>query len=50
MKKNVESKNIWLDFLLRPEGKEVLEAMKEKNLTDEEIMELTGLSLEEINE
>ena len=29
MKEKGESKNIWLDFLLKPEGKEVLEAMKE---------------------
>lgn len=28
MKKKRESKNIWLDFLLKPEGKEVLEAMQ----------------------
>ena len=30
--------------------KNIIKKMKEKNLTDEEIMELTGLSLEEINE
>ena len=29
MKKKRESENIWLDFLLKPEGKEVLEAVKE---------------------
>ena len=29
MKKDKKCKNIWLDFLLEPEGKEVLEAMKE---------------------
>lgn len=57
MRKNKKCKNIWLEFLLEPEGKEVLEAMKEckevgearkkwRKITSDEIIRDRALRLE----